>query len=190
MNYRCLRSCVGTAEQDGLKWRGKPSTTGDDQWVECLTYCPTTHLHLNPGPILSHSEYIHRLCQGCKFHSDVCQRIKKLKIQMDVNLPLRNLGKIESQSSGINDMKMTRQPEHMVKNVFLIAVHHLSYYGPIFTDLSSYLNGNLLKSPFLHNGKAGCPVPFPTAPGCNGMALLPALLIRGPEPAGLSSQCS
>ena len=41
---------------------------------------------------------------GCvkdvNFTQDVCQRIKKLKIQTDVNLPLKNLGKVGSQSSG------------------------------------------------------------------------------------------
>ena len=62
---------------------------------------PTTHVHLNTGPIFYH---ILNTSVGCvkdvNFTQDVCQRIKKLKIQTDVNLPLRNLGKVESQASG------------------------------------------------------------------------------------------
>jgi len=63
---------------------------------------PTTHLHLNPGPIFFY--HILNISVGCvkdvNFTQDVCQRIKKLKIQTDVNLPLKNLEKVESQSSG------------------------------------------------------------------------------------------
>lgn len=64
-------------------------------------------------------------------------------------------------------MKMTRQPEHRGnKCIFNGCDDHLSYYVPTFTDLSSYLDGNLLEKPFLCiMERQDCPIPFPQGNG-------------------------
>ena len=61
----------------------------------------------HPSPSQSRTNFFYHILNisvGCvkdvNFTQDVCQRIKKLKIQTDVNLPLKNLGKVGSQSSG------------------------------------------------------------------------------------------